>query len=454
MDNRPLFTFPLATDSKAFNSTFMAKQGQPQIQLDTDTETREGYELTSPQRRHSRPANLLLSSTPPESPTRSRSYTMGSQDPLMRKDSGIFTPPSTPTIPSHAKRNSASSDIATSLASLRHGDSTSSRNSRTSLASSAQPGSTEPIIFPHQSADYEFLTDSEGRKTPIGVGAWSDVYLATPRQPTASTPPLYAIKVPGSTSAKKVLTAESRILSYLSRFPGAESHIVSFYGQDPRNSALVLGALSGTLEDWITTHLNSLDESARARKLAEIFPTVALSLFDSLSWMQDKSCHHADIKPSNILLCAPSSTDDSLHPVFSDFSSSILTHVSSDETAIPAGGATWDFLDPACISSTPAAPSCTTDLWSLAITLLFLVLGQSPYETCRGNRWQHLEMVKSGMPLQCADGARLKGLSRDLGFDVGGWLGMVLVKDGGKRVGIEVWREELMGGMKVAAARM
>ena len=64
-------------------------------------------------------------------------------------------------------------------------------------------------------------------------------------------PPLYAIKVPASTSAKKVLQAEARILSYLSRFPDADHHIVPFFGLDTRTGALVLKAMDETLESWI-----------------------------------------------------------------------------------------------------------------------------------------------------------------------------------------------------------
>lgn len=65
------------------------------------------------------------------------------------------------------------------------------------------------------------------------------------------------------------------------------------------------------------------------------------------------------------------------------------------------------------------------------------------------------EMIKSGSPLQCLQyddqGIKnvrvLKALSEDLGFDVVRWLGKVLVKSLEKRVGVEVWREELVKGL-------
>jgi serine/threonine protein kinase len=266
-----------------------------------------------------------------------------------------------------------------------------------------------------------------------------------------STPELYAIKVPGSTSAKKVLDAEARILSYLSRFPSADTHVIPFFGQDTRNGSLVLQARDGTLEDWIQTHLNILDESSRATHLAAIFPALALSLIDSLMWMHDKDCIHADIKPSNILYS--SSSTSPLDVVFSDFSSTLLTTDIDTPTPPPMGAGTWEFLDPSLLSSlNPATPCAATDLWSLGITLLFVILGTSPYEAFKGNKFQQREMIKSGSPLQClayddlgiVNVRRLQALSKGLGWDVGKWFGKVLVKSKEKRVGLVEWREELL----------
>jgi hypothetical protein len=380
-------------------------------------------------------------------------------------NSGAITPPATPTS-SHSRTYSASSDFLTSLSSLRRGDSTSSLTSRPSLDETPRPGSTELLAFPYLVTDYTVQTDSKGRRTPIGSGAWSDVYLATPSLPLSPDRPitpdpvpsrtkskanvnvlsLYAIKVPSSTSAKKVLDAEARILSYLSRFPCASTHIVPFHGLDARTHALVLGAMDCTLDTWADTHLNTLNEAARAATLAAVFPRLAHSLLDSLAWLHDKQCVHADIKLANILLS--NST-----PVFSDFSSSILTHIPSSP---PSGAGTWDFLDPSLLSPRdPASPSTATDLWALGVTLLSVVLGGSPYKAFGANKFQQREIIKNGDPLGCVgygdDGdvlrGRLKGLSGALGWDVESWFARVLVKDNGRRVGIEAWRAELVGRM-------
>jgi hypothetical protein len=485
----PRFVFPPARDSDVFDPTFVAKERRPHIQLDTNTETREGYRLAVPGHEQSRPANVRTLSTPPDSPIRMRSSSLGSYGATNMHDSGALTPPATPTRISHSKSNSASSDFLASLSCLRRGDSPPSLAGRSSL-DDVRPGSTELLTYPHHLTDYTIKVDEKGRKKPIGVGAWSDVYLAKPSLPRStdrpvaptsppitpvhsrdsskskcdlrSTPASYAIKVPGSTSAKKVLDAEARILSYLSRFPESDAHIVPFFGQDTRTGSLVLEALDGTLEDWIQKQLNPLDEASRAINLAAIFPTLALSLINSLLWMHDKNCIHADIKPSNILCSA--SPVLPLHPVFSDFSSTTLTTLSTDAaTPPPMGAGTWEFLDPSLLSSlNPATPCAATDLWSLGITLLFMILGSSPYEAFKGNKFQQREMIKSGSPLQClgyddvgiVNMRRLKGLSKALGWDVGKWFGKVLVKSKEKRVGLEVWREELVAHMKGCAARI
>eukprot|EP00914_Ancora_sagittata_P018951 GHVO01037516.1.p1 GENE.GHVO01037516.1~~GHVO01037516.1.p1 ORF type:complete len:486 (-),score=19.71 GHVO01037516.1:57-1514(-) len=485
MATLPRFIFPSTKESQVLGTTRITKKEKPQIQLDTNSASREESWPAASSRLLSRPA-FLRTITPPDSPTRTRSRTMATPPSPKMHDSSIITPPSTPI---HAKSGSACSDFLTSLSGLRRGDSPSSLSGRPSLDDSARPGSTELLTFPHHLSDYQIQVDSEGRKRPIGVGAWSDVYLATPSLPHSiglssaaamsqpltpvhsrgsskgsaslpSLPPLYAIKVPGSTSAKKVLSAEARILSYLSRFPDVDQHVVPFYGQDTRTGALVLKAMDGTLEDWIEKDLNALDATSRAQKLAAIFPGIALSLIDSLIWMQHKDCIHADIKPSNILVSSSSATAPDL--VFSDFSSTILTTSSDDATPPPLGAGTWEFLDPSLLSfSYPATPCAATDLYSLAISLLFLILGTSPYEHFKHNKFQQREMIKSGDPLRllrCDNTGMnvkiLNALSQDLGFDVTNWLRKVLVKEKEKRVDVEAWREDLVGAMSKFLARI
>lgn len=358
-----------------------------------------------------------------------------------------------------------------------------------------EPGSTKLITFSYSAADYAFRTDTKGRKKSIGEGAWSDVYLATPTTlPNASDqslqemimtgmsppltpvhsrdsslasyttsiiPPLYAIKAPAMTSAKKVLAAEAEILSYLSRFPNAHKHIVPFFGLDSRTGSLVLEAMDGTLESWIAKELNTLSEASRAAKVAKVFPGITLALIDGLEWMQNKSCIQADIKPSNILVQA--STPGVPKAVYTDFSSAILTipGASVDAVASPLGAGTWDYLDPKLLSTTAPAPlSVCTDLWSLAITVLYLVIGRSPYEAFKGNKYQQREMIKSGSPLQCLGHddmgtenlKRLSALSKALDLDVNTWFAKVLVKDQTSRASLSEWRGALVTALAAKAS--
>lgn len=338
-------------------------------------------------------------------------------------------------------------------------------------------------------SDYE-ITD---KKKPLGSGLWSDVYLAVPSLPKPATteqvgldvgagmtPPItpvksrasslskrcvpdlpaaYAIKFPASKSAKQVLDEEAKVLSYLSRWPEVERYIVPFYGQDTRTGALVLKAMGMTLETWIEKELNALTESARTQKLATIFPDLALNLLHGLEWMEDKGCTHADIKPSNIMLSNLSSS--TLHAVYMDFSSSTLSTLpaSSDaKTSAPLGGGTWDFLDPILVakSTTSVAPSAHSDLWSLAITLLYLVIGTSPFECAGSNVFRRREIVKHGTPLAYTaygdDGprnmARINALSKALSFDMQTWFAQALHKDVSKRAGVSSWRRDLEGALR------
>lgn len=395
------------------------------------------------------------------------------------------TPPATPTSLAHFRSSSTSTDYGTQTNIARQGSTASNASVPRSPSIHSHPVPLQ--LFDHEAVEYVILVDEENKKRPIGSGVWSDVYLAKPSEPTsidqshlmlpsaARSPPvtpiksndsavglfvfpnipdLYAIKAPASTSSRKVLRAEAKILSYLSQFPDSDNHIVQFFGQDLRNEALVLKAMDGTLEDWIKKNLNNLDDDLRAKKLAAVFSQIALSLIDSLSWMQDKNCIHADIKPSNILISEdPEDVISAPATVYSDFSSTILVAPEIEiHNASPLGAGTWDYLDPSLLRSIDAPEASTaTDLWSLAITLLFLIIGASPFDGFKHNKYQQREMIKSGQPLQCLayddigikHMRRIKDLSKALGLDLHKWFAKVLVKDVSKRIGVAEWRDEL-----------
>ncbi|UPX20227.1 uncharacterized protein EKO05_0010467 [Ascochyta rabiei] len=413
-------------------------------------------------------------------------------------DSGAMTPPATPTSTSHSRSGSTPTDgNAAGIFLARHGSTSSNVSAPRSPSIHSHPVALQ--VFDHETLEYVVLVDEKGKKRPIGSGVWSDIYLAAPSLPKPADhpfllppsatksppvspvqssdsavgsypfpaiPPLYAIKAPASTSSRKVLREEAKILSYLSQFPNSDRHIVQFFGQDTRNDALVLKAMDGTLEDWIKKDLNTLDEDSRATKLAAVFPQLALSLIDSLMWMQDKNCIHADIKPANVLTSPTPAGPRTTAPatVYSDFSSTILIAPEIEvHNASPLGAGTWDYLDPSLLSSSsPTEPSAATDLWSLAITLLFLIIGASPFDAFRHNKYQQREMIKTGNPLQCLAyddvGIRnvrvMQTLSESLGLDLKTWFAKVLVKDVGRRVGVAEWRAELLRAESKPAAAL
>lgn len=408
--------------------------------------------------------------------------------------SGAITPPPTP--------------IATSTESSPRSARSSPRG-RTSTEGGVEPARSGVLEFPHHILDYDLRS-----ATILGSGLWSDVYRARPipaipasstsaspsssadpaaaaptppltptkhRHPSlSSTPPppptAYAIKLPTSRTARAVLKSEAAILSTLTPLPGSQACIVPFHGLDPRNSALVLTALPTSLDAFVTRELNPLSEASRAEQLSAAWPALARGLARGLEWLQAAGCVHGDVKPGNVLLRRG---HDGPGAVFADFSAAaIVVGASSSSSpgngdaeggiggggaaaalgngpdrhpAAPRGGGTWDFLCPSLLARPgSAAPSPATDLYALAVTLLFAVIGGSPFDAAGRNVWRRREMAKLGRVLECAfsgdDGwrseARLAALAKSCGWDVRAWLAMGL-RGVERRVGIREWREAL-----------
>jgi serine/threonine protein kinase len=361
------------------------------------------------------------------------------------------------------------------------------------------------LEFPHHILDYDLRS-----ATLLGSGLWSDVYRArpipaipasstsaspsssadpSPADPAAAvqTPPLtptkhrhpslsstppptaYAIKLPTSRTARAVLKSEAAVLSTLTPLPGSQACIVPFHGLDPRNSALVLTALPTSLDAFVTRELNPLSEASRAEKLSAAWPGLARGLARGLEWLRAAGCVHGDVKPGNVLLMLRRGHDGTPGAVFADFSAAVMVGASSSSPsgddggggalgngpdrnpAALRGGGTWDFLCPSLLARPgPAAPSPATDLYALAVTLLFAVIGGSPFDAAGRNVWRRREMAKLGRVLECAfsgdDGsrseARLAALAESCGWDVRAWLAMGLRRVE-RRVGVREWREAL-----------
>lgn len=229
---------------------------------------------------------------------------------------------------------------------------------------------------------------------------------ATPRRHVslASSAAVFAVKMPSRKDAVVVLGHEARMLSHLGHFLGAAQYIVPFFGLDRRNEALVFEAvIGGSLAD-LCNRLQHMTELARHQEVVSVFPSLALDLISGLEFMHDAGIVHADIKPQNILL------DVSDHyslpaPVirarYIDFSAAFL----SERGPVANAGGTWDYMAPEQMRSQKdlSRPTFASDIWSLGISLLTVIVLGSPYTaTCGNNMFMLREAIKTGDPLSFA----------------------------------------------------
>ena len=278
----------------------------------------------------------------------------------------------------------------------------------------------ETIEYDFAKIDYELE-----RARIIGKGLWSTVLLSDAKCSTPdlslsnlptppSSPPkrhyalpssLFAVKLPARADAKDVFRQEAKVLTYLMHQSGATQYIVAFHGLDCRNAALVFEAVLGGSLESLNSRLKQMTEVARHVEMVSLFPRLADDLVSGLEFMHDADVVHADIKPANVLLDI--SEHYSLpHPVirarYIDFSASFRRD--SDDATANAGG-TWDFMAPEQmrIQKDLNTPTFASDVWSLGITLLSLLVGGSPYTAaCGDNAFILREAIKSGDPLSFA----------------------------------------------------
>lgn len=398
----------------------------------------------------SRPPMSRVYSSPPLSPTKSRP-TVGMSE---LHPSGAVSRPVTPIQPP------AFFDLRSSLPSPPL---EAVQDTNTSLAKDGYPAKL--LQFPFQEHDYELL---RGRQ--LGSGRFSNVYRAescAPKEepshitiltppatpirgsfdgPQASEPPLYAVKVPADRSSVSIIRHEADILSYLHSQSSSAGHIVPFHGLDTRNNGLVLTALPATLESLISD-LNNLPSELRATTAASLFLPIARSLTTTLHWLHAQRIIHADIKPANILLSPHtpllphhSLLDVPFTPLLSDFTSSFHASAPPNST-LALGGGTYDYLAPELLCRPYPDPDAKSDVYALAMTLLVVVVGRSPFEGA--SRWVVMEWVKKGMGMGIVESdfamaGRLKDVNRVLReegiVDIKGALETGLSKDRDMRI--------------------
>lgn len=238
----------------------------------------------------------------------------------------------------------------------------------------------------------------------------------TPQKPGASfsLPRALAIKVATRSDALSVFESEAHILSYLQQASPAasEAHVIPFYGLSVRSRALIFQcANGGTLEDLILATSSRSPEETLA-----LFEIIAPQLVAGLAFLHRSGIVHADIKPANILLDEDSSASSShnLRARFADFSASFRVAIDGDATpldsaaqlkaASSAAGGTWAYMAPEQLVRDPAlsTPTFASDVYSLGITLLSLLIGGDPFAPVSANLFMLREAVKMGDALNFA----------------------------------------------------
>lgn len=276
-----------------------------------------------------------------------------------------------------------------------------------------ESGWTKDVLtYDFSRIDYEL-----DRTRVVGTGLWSSVYFAQPvvRSPTQHgvreyTPPptpqrrvaspcsFFAVKIAARPDARDVFLHEAKMLGFLQQSSGSEQYIVPFYGLDYRMFSLVCeGVLGGSLES-VSTRLKVMTELERHLELRTLFPELASNLISGLRFIHSAGIVHADIKPANILLdisTRSTASDPMIRARYIDFSASFV----SDHGVTANAGGTWDYMAPEQlrIQKDLNTPTFASDIWSLGVTLLSIIVGGSPYTAaCGSNVFMLREAIKSG----------------------------------------------------------
>ena len=309
----------------------------------------------------------------------------------------------------------------------------------------------------------------------LGYGIWSTVYRASetpepietttklpsspPESPLSRSIPdckkTLAVKQPHRRDAHKILENEARILTFLHAHAEASNYLVPFHGWDVASHSLILSAIPLNLE----THAKSARKAPLTTKTmfdpvigAAEWAHLAENLISGLAFLHGHGCVHGDIKPANILL---QPYDDSKYaPLYCDFSSSHILSSTTPTKPEEVSAVTTDYISPELLSAIHngknnnerAVATYKSDVFALAVTILFAAIGESPYAGAR-IEVQKVGMAKEGLPL---DFARMgEQASRVMkGRAVEKALKGALDKDVEKRLGVEAWRDAVVEVVK------
>lgn len=309
----------------------------------------------------------------------------------------------------------------------------------------------------------------------LGHGVWSNVYRATellekttnpgihplspPTSPIsgwkADSKKILAIKKPSRRDAHRILENEARTLTFLHSHKEASTYLVSFHGYDTIQTSIVLDAIPMSLE----THAKSARKRPLSTKTmfdpiigAEEWAAMAEHLVAGLAFLHSQDCVHGDIKPANILLKL--NENQRLIPSYCDFSSARINSPATPfEEIEEVSAVTADYTSPELLEVLHkpalgrAVVTFASDMFALAVTLLYAALGESPY-ACARMEIQKLGMAKEGVPLEYA--RRGEQASRVMeGRAVERALTGGLARDPRTRLGVEGWERDVREVLKI-----
>ena len=305
----------------------------------------------------------------------------------------------------------------------------------------------------------------------FGQGAWSTVYRAIETSETSPSIPLtppgspvtasgkpatnrvLAIKAPARKDAHDVLYHEARILTYLHSSRCASAYVVAFHGYDATSKSFVMDANPLNLETHAKDCLKNVRANFSTRTMfdpvcgPQEWQSLATQLIDGLDFLHSNNCIHGDIKPSNILLRPKddgSSSSVAYTPLYCDFSSSRIyddSTISKPKETQQITALTSDYASPELLTSlqsTAAIATTAADVYALAVSLVVVAIGTSPYAGA-GMEMLKLSMARQGRVLEFARQAD-QGTRIMKGRMVERCLKDALAKDVGRRCTAKEWR--------------
>lgn len=416
-----------------------------------------------------RPALAELPALPiNQRPQLTASKTLPAEVPTVHVNEPL-TPPSTPPKP-EINRASLSAD---GILNIQPSDESLGVNPSEMLKIKASPAPQQEALDPE--AAPKPYTAGYQLHGELGRGAWSTVYRAVgsaePSKPLRNLPPtpptspttgasassekVFAVKKPSSRQAHKILEKEAKILTYINSHANAPAYLVPFHGFDSAQHSIILDIIPLSLE----SHAKAANRRPFSTKTmfdpvvgAKEWAGLAEGLIGGLAFLHRIGCVHGDIKPANVLLRPENGGE--LTPLYCDFSSShIIRGATGEEQEVEEVSAvTTEYLSPELLealsprSTDRAVATYASDVFALAVTLLFAAIGDSPYAGARIAS-QKLGMAKEGLPVEFA--RRGEQASRVMkGRAVGKALEGALAKEVRKRVAVAAWRDEVRGVAK------